>query len=156
VPKKKEKKLNNIDSSGKVFAVINGTTRLVIDDADLSSYAIVDILSEDTIVFATIDGQLKIWAAETKNGALTFRLESSTKVSAGKIFSMAVLSAKQILTCGLSGEMKLIFVDGGQVFVGRQFLLPESKEQRWFSCAGIVKSKFVAVGDRCGNLHFYW
>ena len=125
-------------------------------DDELSSYALMEVLSNDRIVFATIDGQLKIWTVQIENEEVKCQFLKSKKIHDGKIFSLAVLSETELLTCGQKGEMKLISVsDEGDVVVLHKFFLPESKEQRWFSCSSLIKSNGIAVGDRCGNLHFY-
>ena len=113
------------------------------------------VLNIHKIVFATIDGKIKIWFGQFENGELKCRLLVSQNIHDGKILSLASLTDNEVLTCGQSGEMKLIVFDGEEITVLRKFVLPESKEQRWFSCACIVESSILAVGDRCGNLHFF-
>ena len=144
-----------LTTSGKVLNIHTDKTRIVFEDTDLASYAVVDILAEDKIVFATIDGKIKIWFGHFENGELKCRLLVSQNIHDGKILSLASLTDNEVLTCGQSGEMKLIVFDGEEITVLRKFVLPESKEQRWFSCACIVESSILAVGDRCGNLHFF-
>ncbi len=110
----------------------------------------------DRIIFATIDGHLKIWTAQIENEEVKCQFLKSKKIHDGKIFSLAVLSDTEMVTCGQKGEMKLISISKeGDVLVRQKLVLPESKEQRWFSCASLVMSNGLAVGDRCGNLHFY-
>ena len=144
-----------LTTTGKVFDVKPGAARLLINDPDLASYAVINVLSEDRIAFATIDGRVKIWTAETANGHLICQLLIDEKVHDGKIFSMEAVSANELLTCGRGGEMKLVAVEGSSLTSRCRLLLPESKEQRWFSCATVVESIVVVVGDRCGSLHFY-
>lgn len=145
-----------LTTTGKVFDVKVGASKLVIDDADLSSYAVVDVLSENRMAFATIDGRVKIYTATIDDDDdQRFQLSIDEKVHDGKIFSMAALSSDELLTCSLNGEMKLMSVEDSKVTLRCKLLLPESKEQRWFSCASVVDSNVFVVGDRCGNLHFY-
>ena len=129
-----------------------GECQVVLSDNELSSYALMDVISEH-LVFATIDGQLKLFG---KKENLKTQFLRSEKVHIGKIFSMAVLSETELLTCGQNGEMKLISIrSDSQILIRQTFTLPESKEQRWFSCATLILNKGLVVGDRCGNLHFY-
>ena len=125
-------------------------------DNELSSYALMDVISEH-LVFATIDGQLKLWKTFFgKKENLKTQFLRSEKVHIGKIFSMAVVSETELLTCGQNGEIKLISIaSDSQITIRQTFTLPESKEQRWFSCATLILNKGLVVGDRCGNLHFY-
>jgi hypothetical protein len=115
-----------------------------------------DVIS-DRLVFATLDGQIKLWKTfciEKENFKTQFLM--SEKVYDGKIFSMAVLSETELLTCGQNGEVKLISIEeDSKISIRHTFTLPESKEQRWFSCATLILNKGLVVGDRCGSLHFY-
>ena len=130
--------------------------QVVLSDNELSSYALMDVISEH-LVFATLDGQLKLWKTFFgKEENLTTQFLRSEKVHIGKIFSMAVLSETELLTCGQNGEMKLISIGVDlKISIRQTFTLPELKEQRWFSCATLILNKGLVVGDRCGNLHFY-
>jgi hypothetical protein len=76
-----------------------------LSDSDLSSYALVDALSEDCLVFATIDGRLKFWTARRKEGLLDFQFSTAAKIHDGKIFALSVLSDDTLLTCGQAGEV---------------------------------------------------
>lgn len=133
-----------------------GECQVVLSCHELSSYALMDVIS-DRLVFATLDGQIKLWKTfciEKVNFKTQFLM--SKKVYDGKIFSMAVLSETELLTCGQNGEVKLISIEeDSKISIRHTFTLPESKEQRWFSCATLILSKGLVVGDRCGSLHFY-
>jgi hypothetical protein len=51
--------------------------------------------------------------------------------------------------------VRVVQVAGETVTVVKKLILPETKEQRWFSCASLIEDNGLAVADRCGNLHFY-
>jgi hypothetical protein len=142
---------------GKLLAFEEaGECQVVLSSNELASYALMDVIN-DHLVFATLDGQIKLWKTSyTKNENLKVKFLSSEKIHVGKIFSMAALSETELLTCGQIGEIKLISIVGdSQISIRQTFTLPESKEQRWFSCATLILNKGLVVGDRCGSLHFY-
>ena len=117
-----------------------------------------EILNDSQLVLATLDGKIKIWnltLCKTDEKMLCHCV-TQQKIHEGKIFSMAVLPGNQVLTCAQNGEMKLTSItDDGKMSIQQNLILPESKEQRWFSCATLIMDQGLAVGDRCGNTHIY-
>ena len=124
----------------------------------LFSYALMEILNDRQLVLATLDGKIKIWNftfCKTDQKMLC-RCVTQQKIHEGKIFSMAVLPGNQVLTCAQNGDMKLTSITiSDKISIRQNLILPESKEQRWFSCATLIMDQGLAVGDRCGNTHIY-
>ena len=121
---------------------------LILQDNDLANYALMS-LRDDSLYFATIDGQLK-WVQLPSSNL------QSEKICDGKIFALTVSSnSKRVFTCLKDGKIVIyehLLPDKLQKV--KELVLPYTKDQRWFSCVDEL-SNCILVGDRCGFLHIF-
>ena len=105
---------------------------------------------QDRLYLCTLTGDLiTLKLATTADGNLRASDATLQRIHESKIFSLHVQDGG-ILTCGLNGELRLVR-EGGAI---HNLILPACGDQRWVSCATLVRGALV-VGDRCGGLHVY-
>ena len=106
--------------------------------------------NEDQMFLCTLEGLLLTLNLSTStDGTLRASDAKLSKIHESKIFSIHILT-RSILTCGMNGELRLAHEN-----CIRKLSLPPCGEQRWVSCAKLVRGSTLIVGDRCGGLHVY-
>ena len=107
---------------------------------------------QDRLYLCTLTGDLvTLKLAASADGTLRASDATLQRIHESKVFSLHVQDGS-VLTCSLSGELRLAR-EGGIV---RKLTLPACGDQRWVSCAKLVRREtLLVVGDRCGGLHVY-
>lgn len=106
------------------------------------------------VAVANMSGKLDIFVESCKDEEC-IRNILSTNLNLGTVLSLQWVGNRHIVACTGHGIISVVSLNKSQLCVDSEFALPPCKE-RWLTAAALhSNSKFLIVGDRCGNIHVF-